>query len=235
MTRPVRLTLSPACKCWNSPSRTTPISSFVNIERDAEHTPRKLHKLFKADARKAIDSGDPGGNVCDCAHLAQRQFRPERFARLVDSSECAIKRSLLCRLLNRTYSLALWFCPGLRLRLSFYFRFDFRFGYRLVLFFQKFVNAFFQRCEVIRDAPCHFFAIRGELDPILTQVRCVSRTGRGMSAEKVSLEQASLYRRALIGGQVGNVLHDRWRDQMPCQGLGRGPPLPCRSSLAIAV
>ena len=53
--------------------------------------------------------------------------------------------------------MALWF--GLR-----FFRFRLGFGFRFVLLFQKFVDAFFQRRQIIRDAPRHLLSTRGEFD-----------------------------------------------------------------------
>ena len=52
------------------------------------------------------------------------------------------------------------------------------FGFSLTALFQQFVDALFQRREVVRDAPRHFLSVRGELDPA-DQSPARSRSGGG--------------------------------------------------------
>ena len=44
------------------------------------------------------------------------------------------------------------------------FGLGFGLGNRFILLFQKFIYAFFQRCQVIRYAPGYFLSIRGEFN-----------------------------------------------------------------------
>src|ERR1039457_3783361 len=51
-----------------------------------------------------------------------------------------------------------------RLSGSMFFRLRLSFDYRFVVLFQEFIDTFFQRHEIIRDAPRHLFSSRGELN-----------------------------------------------------------------------
>src|SRR5208337_861120 len=59
----------------------------VDVERDAVEIAGKLHQLIKADAWKARDLGDAGGDARERAHLTRRQLRRESLQRPADTRE----------------------------------------------------------------------------------------------------------------------------------------------------
>ena len=94
-----------------------------------------------------------------------------------------------------------------------------------VLLLQKFVDALFQRREIIRDAPRHFLSIRGEFDAA-DQIR------RGLEANvdfsRKGFIERVLYRRALLRRQVKRAAHER-RARRRLEGLGEALPSPSPS------
>src|ERR1019366_6146695 len=79
-------------------------------------------------------------------------------------------------------------------------------GFSFVLLFQKFVDAFFERGQIISDAPRHFLSIRGEFDSA-DQVR------RGLEPDvdfsREGFVERILYRRALLRRQIKRAAHER--------------------------
>src|SRR5450759_270281 len=106
-------------------------------------------------------------------------------------------------------------CFGLR-----FFRFRLGFGLRFslgfVLLFQEFIDAFFQRHQIIGDAPRHLLSIRGEFN-------AADQIWRGLEPDvdfgREGFVERILYRRALFRRQVKRAAHERGGRRC-LQGLG---------------
>ena len=94
--------------------------------------------------------------------------------------------------------------------------FGFRLAWLQLLLVKKFVDALFQRRQVIRDAPRHLLSVRGEFNAA-DQVR------RGLEPDadfgREGLVERILYGRALLRGQVKRAAHERGVGRC-LQGLG---------------
>ena len=205
MTRPVRSTSSPACRCQYSPSSTTPISSSStlnampsrspgNFTNSSKPTPGRPETLAMPVAMLVIV---PTSRGVRCGVNASRTW-------LIPAN--TLSKTVLEALRIHVHWL---FVSGLGSSgLSSVSASDLELGFRFrfVLLFQKFADALFQRREVIRDAPGDFLSIRGEFDPA-DQVR------RGLEPDvdfsREGFVERILYRRTLLRRQVKRAAHER--------------------------
>ena len=162
----------------------------IDVERDAVQIAGKLHQLIKADARKARDLGDAGGDARDRAHLTRRQLRREGFQRPADTRERLVEDAM--QAIRRVIQWSAFgaegtgsgpclgsrFGPGLAsafgsglasafgsgLASAFGSGLASRLGFGLGILVQKFAGALFQRRQIIRDAPGYLVSIGGEFD-----------------------------------------------------------------------
>ena len=66
----------------------------VQVEDDAKDPVVELDQFLEADVGQTRNLGNAGADTDDRAHLARRQLRRERFARLADGRERAIEHTL---------------------------------------------------------------------------------------------------------------------------------------------
>ena len=172
MTRPVRSTSSPACRCQYSPSSTTPISASSTLNAMPSKSPGNFTNSSKPTAGRPGHLGDAGGDAGDRAYLPWRQLRRKCFPRLSIPANARSKTSASFRARcsldalvpsSRSSGLDGALAPRSSSQLSVP-ALGSAFGFRFVLFLQKLANTLFQRHEVVRDAPGYFLSLGGEFD-----------------------------------------------------------------------
>ena len=226
MTRPVRWTSSPAWRCQYSPSRTTPISSAStlnampstspgNVTNSSKPTPGRPDTLAMPVATLVIV---PTSRGVSCGVNASRTW-------LIPANALSKTFWRLCQVSIAGHLSSAGFGSGLSASVSAQARW---LGFRFVLLFQKFVDALFQRRQIIRDAPRHLLSIRGEFN-------AADQVWRGLEPDadfsREGFVERILYRRALLRRQVKRAAHERGVRRC-LKGLAEACLSPGRPSLA---